>query len=187
MNLSAVLLAGGESRRMGTDKATALFRRKPLWQVQLNLLRELRPAEIFLSARSDPDWRPADVKFVADEPPSRGPLSGGAESLGRIVTKHLLALAIDMPFMSENYLRFLCDQIEPRRGVLPMICGRAEPLAGIYPEGAHVDLAAGLSGPDFSLQTVTQRLVDAGKLQLVSVKKEDQYFFRNINEPADLK
>lgn len=187
MNLSAVLLVGGESRRMGADKATALFRRKPLWQVQLNLLRELRPAEIFLSARSDPDWRPADVKFVADEPPSRGPLSGVAASLGRIRTKHLLTLAIDMPFMSEKYLRFLCDQIEPRRGVLPMIGGRAEPLAAIYPEGAHVDLVAALSGLDFSLQTVTQRLVAAGKLQPVSVEKEDQDFFRNINEPADLK
>src|SRR6266571_6178150 len=140
MNLSAVLLAGGESRRMGTDKATALFRRKPLWQVQLNLLQELQPAEIFLSARSDPGWRPADVKFVADEPPSRGPLSGVAASLGRIRTKHLLALAIDMPFISENYLRFLCDQIEPGRGLLPIIGDRAEPLAAIYPAEANVDL-----------------------------------------------
>src|SRR5207237_4828635 len=136
MKLSAMLLAGGESRRMGKDKATAFFQGKPLWQIQLNLLRELRLAEIFLSARSDPDWRPADIKFVADEPPSRGPLSGVAGSLGRIRTKHLLALAIDMPFMSEKYLRFLCDQIEPRRGVLPMIGGRAEPLAAIYPKGA---------------------------------------------------
>src|SRR5260370_6860446 len=187
MNLSAVLLAGGESRRMGTDKATAVFGGKPLGQVQLTLLRKLRPAEIFLSARSDPDWRPADVKFVADEPPSRGPLSGVAASLGRIRTKHLLALAIDMPFMSENYLRFLCDQIEPRRGVLPMICGRAEPLAAIYPEGAHVDFVAALSGLDFSLQKVTPRLLYAGKLHPRSIKKEDQYFFRNINEPADLK
>src|SRR4029077_13783233 len=58
MTFSAVLLAGGESRRMGTDKATFLFRGKPLWQVQLETLRKLRPAEIFLSARTDPSWRP---------------------------------------------------------------------------------------------------------------------------------
>ena len=80
-DLSAVLLAGGESRRMGTDKATFLFRGKPLWQVQLETLRKLRPAEIFLSARTDPSWRPDDVQFIADVPPSCGPLSGLAASL----------------------------------------------------------------------------------------------------------
>ena len=80
LSLSAVLLAGGESRRMGTDKATFLFRGKPLWQVQLETLRRLRPAEIFLSARTDPSWRPDDVQFIADIPPSCGPLSGIAAS-----------------------------------------------------------------------------------------------------------
>lgn len=187
MNLSAVLLTGGESRRMGKDKATALFQEKPLWQVQLNLLRELRPAEIFLSARSDPDWRPADVKFVADEPPSRGPLSGVAASLGRIRTKHLLTLAIDMPFMNEKYLRFLCDQTEPGRGVLPVIGDRAEPLAAIYPAEARVDLVAALSGLDFSLQTATQRLVQACRLRVIPVAEAEKEFFRNLNEPADFK
>src|SRR5712691_10782146 len=65
MKLSAVLLAGGESRRMGKDKATALFQGKPLWQIQIDLLRKLEPAEIFVSARTDQSWRPADVQFVA--------------------------------------------------------------------------------------------------------------------------
>src|SRR5204863_6464760 len=99
MNISAVLLAGGESRRMGQDKATLLFHGKPLWQIQLELLQRLEPAGILVSARTDPAWRPADVQFVADDPPSRGPLSGIAASLAHMHTAHLLALAIDMPFM----------------------------------------------------------------------------------------
>ena len=107
MNISAVLLAGGESRRMGEDKATLLFHGKPLWQIQLELLRKLDPAEIFVSARTDPAWRPDDVQFVADDSPSRGPLSGLAASLNLMRGTHLLALAIDMPFMSESYLRSL--------------------------------------------------------------------------------
>jgi len=186
MNLSAVLLTGGESRRMGKDKATALFQGKPLWQIQLNLLQKLQPAETLVSARTDPAWRPADVKFVADEPPSRGPLSGVAASLGRIRTKHLLALAIDMPFISENYLRFLCDQIEPGRGVLPIIGDRAEPLAAIYPAEANVDLTIALSGFDFSLQTLARQLIKMAKLKVVFVTEEEEAFFRNLNEPIDL-
>ena len=112
-SFSAVLLAGGESRRMGKDKATLSHRGKTLWQIQLELLRQLTPQEIFVSARSDPDWRPAGIQFVADDPPSRGPLSGLAASLDRMSTSHLLALAIDMPWMSNKYLEFLCEQIEP--------------------------------------------------------------------------
>jgi molybdopterin-guanine dinucleotide biosynthesis protein A len=186
MNISAVLLAGGESRRMCKDKSTLLFRGKPLWQIQLDLLRKLEPAEIFISARNDPLWRPDDVQFVADDPPSRGPLSGLAASLDRIRTSSLLALAIDMPFMSESYLRFLCSYLERGRGVLPQLGNRAEPLAAIYPQEVNMDFHSALAGPDFSLQTLTSRLIDAGKLRTIVVSDEEKKFFVNMNEPADV-
>ena len=186
MNISAVLLAGGESRRMGRDKATLLFHGKPLWQIQLELLQKLEPAEIFVSARTDPAWRPAAVQFVADDPPSRGPLSGIAASLAQTHAAHLLALAIDMPFMSEQYLKFLCEQIEPGKGVVPTIDSRAEPLAAIYPREADADLRSALASTDFSLQSVVRRLVESGKLREVRVRKQETKLFLNVNETADL-
>src|SRR6476661_964598 len=146
MNISGVLLAGGESRRMGKDKATVLFRGKPLWEVQLGLLRKLNPSEILLSAKTDPSWRPADVQFVADDLPSRGPLSGLAASLTRMRAQHLLSLAIDMPFMTAEYLKFLSNQIEPCRGVIAKIEDRFEPLAAIYPHEALTNFQSALSG-----------------------------------------
>ncbi|HYY13977.1 MAG TPA: molybdenum cofactor guanylyltransferase [Chthoniobacterales bacterium] len=186
MKLSAALLAGGESRRMGQDKATVLFRGKPLWQTQLNLLRELTPAEIFISARTDRRWRPPDVQFIRDEPPSRGPLSGIAATLGQITTSHLLALAIDMPFMTAPYLRLLCGRAQPGRGVVPIIRERAEPLAAIYSRAAHADLIAAFAGTDFSLQSVVRKLIASGKLMALNVTHEQEPLFRNLNEPRDL-
>jgi len=185
MNISAVLLAGGESRRMGQDKATLTFRGRPLWQIQCDLLLKLQPKEIFVSARVDPPWRPAGMQFVSDEPPSRGPLSGLAATLVRISTDHLLALAIDMPLMTESYLLSLCNLIEPVRGVLPMIGNRAEPLAAIYPKDARMDFIAALSGSDFSLQSLTKKLVEAGKLSLLNVLEEEGEFFQNFNDRSD--
>ena len=185
MNISAALLAGGESRRMGQDKATLVFHGKPLWEIQLDLLRKLRPREIFLSARTDPGWQPADLHFVPDQTPSRGPLSGLAATLARIQTDHLLALAIDMPLMTEDFLRSLCGVIKPSCGVAPMIGDRAEPLAAIYPKGADGDVIAALSGPDFSLQSLAKRLIAADKLRLVSVSKNEENYFRNFNKPGD--
>ena len=186
MKISAVLLAGGESRRMGSDKATLLFRRKPLWQIQLELLRKLNPAEIFVSARTDPAWRPACVQFVADDPPSRGPLSGLAASLARTRNAHLLALAIDMPFMTEEFLRRLCEQIKVGVGIVPKIDNRAEPLAAIYPREATVDFGNALTGADFSLQTLVRRLITAGRVREMSVTAQERKLFRNVNQPGDL-
>jgi molybdenum cofactor guanylyltransferase len=187
MNISAVLLAGGESRRMGKDKTTLLLRGKPLWQIQLERLRKLEPTEIFVSARTDPVWRPADVQFVADDSPSRGPLSGVAASLAQIRTTHLLALAMDMPFMTEKYLKFLCNLITPGRGVIAKVDERFEPLAAIYPQEALPNLQSALSGTDFSLQTVTGHLAAAGKLRVMPVTTHEKKLFRNVNEPADLR
>ena len=187
MKISVVLVAGGESRRMGRDKATLLFHAKPLWQIQLELLQKLEPTEIFVSARTDPVWRPADVQFVADDLPSRGPLSGLAASLTRMRAQHLLALAIDMPFMTEEYLKFLCNQIEPGCGVVANIEDRFEPLAAIYPQEALANVQSALSGKDFSLQTVTGCLVAAGKLQVMPVTSQERKLFLNMNELADLR
>lgn len=157
-----------------------------MWQVQLEVLRRLEPSEILVSATTDPRWRPADVQFVADDPPSHGPLSGLAASLAQMRSAYLLALAIDMPFMSENYLRYLYDQIEPGCGVVPKIGYRYEPLAAIYPGEACVDFRNALSCEDFSLQTLVRRLIAAGKLREVRVKGQQKTLFLNVNEMADL-
>ena len=186
MKISAVLLAGGKSRRMGEDKATIVFRNTPLWQIQLDLLRKLEFEQLFISAQIDPPWRPPDIEFVPDDQPSRGPLSGIAAALSRITTNHLLVLAIDMPFMTENYLLSLCEKIEPGRGIVPLIENRAEPLAAIYPREARDDVGGALRGSDFSLQSLVGKLVATNKLEPVQVSEEEKAFFRNLNEPADL-
>ena len=187
MKFSAVLLAGGESRRMGEDKATIRFRKDLLWQIQLDLLRKLQPSELFVSAQIDPSWRPMDVQFIADDPPSRGPLSGIAAALACTTADHLLVLGIDMPFMTANYLRALCEQTQPGCGVVPVIESRAEPLAAVYPREVCHDVVATLSGNDFSLQSLISKLIAANKLEPVQVSKEEKALFHNLNEPRDFK
>jgi molybdopterin-guanine dinucleotide biosynthesis protein A len=185
MTISAVLLVGGKSRRMGQDKATMLFRGAPLWKIQTELLRRLELDKIFVSAAGDPSWRPVDVEFVSDKQPSRGPVSGIAAALSRIKSGHLLALAIDIPFMSDAYLRGLCLRIEVGRGVIPMIEKRAEPLVAIYPSGAEAEFTSVLPGNDFSLQPIVRKLIALGKLQPIQVSTEERMLFRNLNELQD--
>ncbi len=186
MSVSAVLLAGGASRRMGQDKATLLWRGVHLWQRQLELLRKLEPGELLVSARKDPPWRPADAAFVADVPPSCGPLSGLAAALAQMRSTHLLVLAVDLPFMNERYLRSLLEQAGAGQGVISVMQGRGEPLAAIYPAAALAYCEAALEGQEFSLQALMRKLIDPGKLRVVPVSREDEGLFRNLNEPRDI-
>src|SRR5580704_3387360 len=104
MQPSALLLAGGRSRRMGVDKATVLISGEPLWRRQLRVLSKLRPGAVGISARTVPLWCPAEIEVVTDKPPSCGPLSGVAAGLRRLKSSHLLVLAIDLPEMTPEHL-----------------------------------------------------------------------------------
>jgi molybdopterin-guanine dinucleotide biosynthesis protein A len=185
MTFSALLLAGGESRRMGRDKATMEFEGRPLWERQLDLLRGLSPDKIFVSARSKPSWLPGDVKALIDDRPSRGPLSGLTKALAEMRTTHLIALAVDMPFLTSDELRDLSRLVGTRQGVVPLIGERAEPLAAIYPADAAEDFQTALAGSTFSLQPIIQAIAKAGKVKLWQVPKERAHFYRSVNEPGD--
>jgi molybdopterin-guanine dinucleotide biosynthesis protein A len=186
MTFSAVLLAGGESGRMGRDKATIEIDGHPLWERQLEVLRSLGPQQLFVSARTRPDWLPADVELLLDDPPSRGPLSGLTKALAAMRATHLIALAVDMPLITAGELGRLFEDVADGRGVVPIIGERAEPLAAIYPANAADDFQAALGGPDFSLQRIVRALAEAGKVKLYSVPGKRAPFYRSLNTPSDL-
>jgi len=186
ITLTAVLLAGGESRRMGRDKATIELDGQPLWKRQLEILRLLRPERMFVSARRTPAWLPEDVDLLLDDPPSRGPLSGLTNALAAMRTTHLLALAIDMPFIRSETLRNLWSFAQTGRGVVPVIGVRVEPLAAIYPAEAAAEFSEALAGADFSLHRVIRKLAADKKVKLCAVRVEDQHLYRSVNEPGDL-
>lgn len=187
MTFSAVLLAGGEARRMGRDKATIEFEGEPLWQRQLELLRALEPQPLFVSARALPDWLPHHAELLLDDPPSHGPLSGLTKSLNAMRTTHLIALAVDMPFMNGEEMRELLKYAKADAGIVPMIGNQAEPLAAVYPAGAAADFVTALSGPDFSLQRVVRQLSANGKVRLLPIAETKAPLYRSVNAPGDFK
>ena len=187
MTLATVLLAGGESQRMGRDKATIVFQGRPLWQRQLQILRDMGPEKIFVSARKVPSWLPFDTELLLDEPPFRGPLSGLTRALTSIQTSHLAVLAVDMPFMTSKQMQVLWSLAKPGGGVLPMIGDRAEPLAAIFPQEAERDSLAALAGDNFSLQRLSRNLVQGGKLRVFQVSQSETELYRSVNEPGDFK
>jgi molybdopterin-guanine dinucleotide biosynthesis protein A len=188
MTLTAVLFVGGESRRMGADKATLVLNGESLWSRQLGVLQELEPEKILISARTKPAWCPQGIEVVLDEPSSRGPLSGLAATLKRIRTTHLLALAVDLPRMSAAHLQKLWNAAQPHCGVVPMSGDKFEPVCAVYP-GGEIMIAAmqnALSGDDVSLRGVVRTLVDCGRLRVLPLADSEKEFYLNVNTPEEL-
>ena len=52
-------------------------------------------------------------------------------------------------------------------------------------KGVGIDFITALSGSEFSLQSLTKKLIEAGKLSLVNVLDEEKKFFRNFNALTD--
>ena len=180
-----MLLVGGLSRRMGTDKATLMLGGEQLWQRQLGLLRELAPNTIWISARERLDWCPEDIEVILDEPPSRGPLSGIAAALARLRTSHLLVLAIDMPQMTAAHLRKLWSCADAGRGVVPIIENRFEPLCAIYPAEAAEAARLALSRGELSLQNLAHTLGQGNRMKRYEIPDDEKHFYFNFNERAN--
>jgi molybdopterin-guanine dinucleotide biosynthesis protein A len=185
--LTALLFVGGLSRRMGTDKATLRFEGQPLWERQIGLLRELRPAALWISARVRLVWCPLEVEVIIDKPPSRGPLSGLSAALRKLQTSHLLALAIDLPQMTTEPLNKLWSLAQPGCGVVPSHEDLLEPLCAIYPAEAAANAAAALDGDnDVSVRSFVQTLCRENRMRTYSLSGTERRFFHNMNTPGDL-
>src|SRR4051812_21179248 len=187
MTLTAVLFAGGLSRRMGADKAMLEIDGQPLWGRQIDLLGKLRPQTLWISARERPAWCPPEIEAVLDVPPSRGPLTGLAASLARLQTTHLLSLAIDLPQMTVEELRKLWVLAQPGCGVIPANDDYLEPLCAIYPAEAGGHMKERVSGPDASLQTFSKGLLALNLLKTYPLTDSEKPLFLNMNSPADLR
>ena len=185
--LTAVLFAGGESRRMGTDKATLTLNGEPLWSRQIRILRELHPSKVIISARNKSDWHPLDIEVVLDESPSRGPLSGLAAVLERIQTTHLLALAVDLPRMTSAHLKKLWALVEPGIGLVPQNDGLGEPLCAIYPAEAINVAREALSKEDVSLRRFIKTLADQKRIHFYTVTQSESPLYQNANTPEEWK
>jgi molybdopterin-guanine dinucleotide biosynthesis protein A len=184
--MTAVLLAGGESQRLGRDKATLQWRGVPLWEWQIEKLRALRPEKILISARSDVPWRPSDVELILDALPSRGPLSGLAASFASIHSGHLMALAVDMPFMTTEHLRGLWGLATEGTGVIPMIGANAEPLAAIYPKESAMVFQEALRSGNYSLRPIVKKLIALNRLRAMPISGPTRDLYRSINRPDDV-
>lgn len=181
-DFAAVVLAGGRSTRMGAEKASLrLPDGRTLLARQLDLLAELHPTGLFVSARSGQTLPPLPpgVRRIDDDG-TAGPLGGIVAVLLAATHPRLLVVAVDLPHLDAPTLRRL---LRGPGGAVPRAAGRLEPLVAVYPRSFAPLAEAALARGEPGLQRLLAAPEAAGLFSIVPM--EDARPFFNWNHPQD--
>lgn len=178
---SAILLAGGNSSRMGCEKALLPVNGLPLWLFQQRKLEQLA-SDVIISSRKGL----LDVPVVVDCIPHLGPLGGLVSTLPLARQERVVVLGVDLPQMTADFLRRLLAESTSHCGVVPMLDGYFEGLAAVYPRSLLPIVKEVLSGHDHSMQLLHRLAVERGMMRRREVRGEERHLFENWNLPSDL-
>ena len=187
---SAALLMGGRSRRMGVDKAYLTDPESGLasWARQARLLQSLDPDERLLSLREG-QTQPSELaswRTVIDLVDDAGPISGLAACLQAAQQSLVLVLGVDLLAMEMAVLERVLRLASLDAGaVYQNAQGFYEPLAAAYPKSAVGSAQIFLNNGGRRLQDWLSSGGEAGWMQPIPLKIEDEASFLNVNTQAD--
>jgi molybdopterin-guanine dinucleotide biosynthesis protein A len=179
MQATLLVLAGGESRRMGRTKAwlevgeTTLLR----W-----VAARLGPAfaEVVVSfAEPEQVKELVPYRLVFDRKPSAGPLAGLEAGLLTAKNEVTFAVACDMPYVTRDLAEMAVAASHGCDAAIPRVDGRPEPVCAAYRRSALPAIAAALDAGRYRAADLAEQL-DVAWLEGL-----DPDLFRSLNAPED--
>jgi molybdenum cofactor guanylyltransferase len=149
-DVTAFILAGGRSTRMGTDKALLSFGKQTLLERVLEAAAIVANKVVIVGPR-ERYARYGDV--VEDVFPDCGPLGGIHAALCVTQTDLNLVLSVDTPLMSSDFLAWLLDQARASSQliVVPEALGGLQPLAAVYRRPLRAVAEQALKSGDYKI------------------------------------
>jgi molybdopterin-guanine dinucleotide biosynthesis protein A len=183
--VTAFVLAGGKSSRMGQDKALLQLGGRTLLARALELARAVTARTwIVGGAAKFAVFGPV----VEDVYAGQGPLAGIQAALAITETDLNLMLAVDLPFLEPDWLRYLISQARQTAAlvVTPRAAGGFQPLCSVYrrsfAEVAECSLRHGRNKIDRLFTEVEIKVIEPEELAGKGFSEE---MFRNVNTTQD--
>lgn len=177
--LSLVVLAGGQSSRMGTDKSDLIYQERTFLEIQIEKGKQLGIEDILVSG-----YRGSSCggRIVADRFAGRGPLGGLEACFRQASFKRCLVLSVDTPLVSVSELQNLIgkDRAGSERATILQHGEKQEPLIGIYDAGLADAMAEALENDQGSVFAFLKKTGYG-----VYHSQGEEFQFQNINRKED--
>ncbi len=189
--IAAIILAGGQSSRMGQDKALLEVNGRSLLQRTCEVAKQCCSSVYVVTPWGDryQSIIPNDCQLVAeipapDEYPPHGPLVGFAQGLATVETDWVLLLACDLPRLDSEILNQWRSQLSTLApsviALLPKTKKDWEPLCGFYRRSCHENLQQFIETGGRSFQ----RWLASQQVEPLTISDHSMLF--NCNTPNDL-
>lgn len=182
---SVILLAGGQSSRMGTSKAWLEFAGRPLLAHLVERMLTVFPEVLVVAASGQPLPETA-ARVIHDERPGEGPLAGLAVGLREIAQPLAFVASCDAPFLDPRIALALAERSDGFDVVVPEWEGRLHPLHAVYRASVQPlvarQLAEGQRRMMRFLECVRTRVVTEAELREI---EPDGRSFHNMNTPEE--
>jgi molybdopterin-guanine dinucleotide biosynthesis protein A len=186
----AIVLCGGQSRRMGRPKAWLPFGPEVMLQRVVRLLGQVTgPIVVVAAPDQDVPGLPERIAIVRDPVSNRGPLQGLGAGLAALPddVDLVYATATDVPFLKPAWITRLVELIGDRDLAIPEIGGYLHPLAALYRRQAALPAVESLLSenrlrPVFLLEVLDSLRVSS---EMMGAVDPELATLRNLNTPED--
>jgi molybdopterin-guanine dinucleotide biosynthesis protein A len=191
-DITAVILAGGQSRRLGRDKAVEPFGGEPLIRRVIGRVeRAVRPSGVVVvvadAERGEALPLGDEHRTAVDVFPDCGSLGGIYTGLDAAASDWSLVVACDMPFLAAPLLAHLVGLRGGWDAVVPVVEGRPEPTHAVYSRRCLPAIEARLRAQELKIsgffEDVAVRYVPEDEVRRFD---PDLLSFFNVNRPEDL-
>ena len=182
-NISAFILCGGKSSRMGTEKGLVNYNNKPFIQLVIDAIEPIT-TNIFL-VTDNQEYTDFNYPLVADIYKNKGPVGGIFSALDRSETENNLILSCDIPKISTNVIKnYLINNISDQKDVIFLSDDKnIYPLIGIYNKSVKPKFSEAISSNRIKLLSLLNEL----NCQVIKVNPRDFESLKNINTQDELK
>lgn len=185
MNSCGVILSGGKSSRMGTNKSLLTIKNKTTIEWITEELKSCTD-KVALIANEQERYEFLSLETYSDRYTDKGPLAGLESALYNIDADIFVIAACDMPFVNRQVYNYMLEQIEDYDAVVPIYNQQVHPLAAVYRKRVLPKIKQQLEENNFKVRGFFDHI----KVNYIRTFKPisndilEKHFF-NMNKPAE--